>query len=247
MGGVLALIPARAGSKGLKGKNRLPLGGAPLLAYSIAAAKQSRRIDRVVFTTDGEELAGIARSYGAEVPFLRPAELAQDDTRDLPVFQHALRWLEERENWIPDIVVQLRPTSPLRKPGQIDRAVELLEGNPNATGVRTVCIAPSNPFKMWKWPVEGSPFMKNLLDVDGVKEPFNEPRQSLPRIWWQTGTIDVVRAPLILAGSMTGDRLLPLEIDAEQAEDIDNELNLIYAGLILEKGGFIRPEPLHAG
>lgn len=247
MSGVLALIPARAGSKGLKGKNALPLAGFPLLSYSVAAAKQSRLVDRVICSTDGEDLADLARRFGAEIPFLRPPELAQDDTRDLPVFIHALDWLKEKEGWTPDIVVQLRPTSPLRKPGQIDRAVELLRSRPEATAVRTVCLAPCNPFKMWTWSrSDAPPYMKCLLEVEGVKEPFNEPRQNLPEVWWQTGTIDAARSDVILGGSMTGDRLLPLEIDADQGEDIDSELNLVYAGLLLEKGGFIRPVPVHA-
>lgn len=239
---VLALIPARAGSKGLKGKNGLPLSGHPLLAYSVAAAKQARRVDRVLCSTDGQYLADMAKEYGAEVPFLRPAELAQDDTRDLPVFLHSLSWLKKHESWVPDIVVQLRPTSPLRRPGQVDKCIEILEAHPQATGVRSVCVAPSNPFKMWRPGEDASPFMRNLLDVPGVKEPYNEPRQSLPMIWWQTGTIDAVRRPVLESGSMTGDRLLPMEIGAEQAVDIDSDINLTHAELLLGAGGYIRPE-----
>jgi N-acylneuraminate cytidylyltransferase len=117
---ILALVPARGGSKGLPRKNILPLGGHPLIAWSIAAGLQAETVGRVVCSTDDPEIAEVAARCGAEVPFLRPAELAMDDTLDLPVFQHAMDWLEREQGWRADVVVQLRPTSPLRFPGQVD-------------------------------------------------------------------------------------------------------------------------------
>jgi CMP-N-acetylneuraminic acid synthetase len=149
---VLALVPARGGSKGLPRKNVLPLGGHPLIAWSIAAGLQAKTVHRTVCSTDDPEIAEVAARYGAEVPFMRPAELAQDDTLDLPVFQHALEWLEREQGWRADVVVQLRPTSPLRFPGQVDAAVRMLLDDPQATGVRTVIPAPANPYKMWLMP-----------------------------------------------------------------------------------------------
>ena len=146
---ILALVPARGGSKGLPHKNILPLGGHPLIAWSIAAGLQTETVSRVVCSTDDPEIAAVAARYGAEVPFLRPGELALDETLDLPVFQHALEWFEREEGWRADLVVQLRPTSPLRFPGQVDEAVRLLLSTPEATGVRSVIPAPANPFKMW--------------------------------------------------------------------------------------------------
>jgi CMP-N-acetylneuraminic acid synthetase len=110
----LALIPARGGSKGIPRKNIKSFAGYPLIAWSIAAAKQSSLVTRVIVSTDDEEIAAVAREWGAETPFLRPDELAQDKTTDLPVFEHALKWLEDVEGYRPDIVVQLRPTSPFR-------------------------------------------------------------------------------------------------------------------------------------
>ena len=106
---VLAIIPARGGSKGIPRKNIRSFAGHPLIAYSIAAAKQSQTVTRVIVSTDDEEIAAVARQYGAETPFLRPAELAEDTTLDLPVFQHALNWLAEHENYHPQLVIQLRP------------------------------------------------------------------------------------------------------------------------------------------
>jgi N-acylneuraminate cytidylyltransferase len=224
---VLALVPARGGSKGLPRKNVMPLGGHPLIAWSVAAGAQAETVHRVVCSTDDHEIAEVAARYGAEVPFVRPAQLAADDSLDLPVFQHALAWLEREQGWRADVVVQLRPTSPLRFPGQVDAAVRLLLDMPEATGVRTVIPAPANPYKMWLLPEPGrEPFLQPLLAVAGFDEPFNMPRQKLPQAYWQTGTIDVVRADVIREGRMSGDRLLPMVIDPRQAVDIDGAADL---------------------
>jgi N-acylneuraminate cytidylyltransferase len=110
---VLAVIPARGGSKGIPRKNIRNFAGHPLIAYSIEAALLAKTVTRVIVTTDDEEIAAVARQYGAETPFIRPAEYAQDQTLDLPVFQHVIAWLAENENYHPDVVVQLRPTSPV--------------------------------------------------------------------------------------------------------------------------------------
>src|SRR3970282_932713 len=103
----LALLPARVGSKGIPRKNIRNFAGYPLIAWSIAAAKQSASVTRVIVSTDDEEIAAVARQFGAETPFRRPAEFAQDNTTDLPVFVHALKWLDEHEGYKPDVVVQL--------------------------------------------------------------------------------------------------------------------------------------------
>ncbi len=123
---VLGLVPARGGSKGLPGKNTLPLHGKPLLAYAVEAAAGSGVIDRTVLSTDSEEIAAVGRAWGLEVPFLRPPTLAADDTPMLPVIAHAVRYLDE-QGWEPDIIVLLQPTSPLRTPAHIRRSVELLQ------------------------------------------------------------------------------------------------------------------------
>lgn len=244
---ILALIPARGGSKGLPRKNIQPLGGYPLIAWSIAAGLQAESVSRVVCSTDDEEIAEVAARHGAEVPFLRPAEIAMDDTLDLPVFQHALDWLEHEQGWRADVVVQLRPTSPLRFAGQVDAAVHLLLANPRASGVRTVIPAPANPFKMWLLPdSSGPPWMRPLLPVPGLLEPFNMPRQKLPQAYWQTGTIDVVRADVIRAGRMSGDHLLSLIVDPRQSIDIDGPDDLIAAAARVDQLGCLRPDGLRA-
>lgn len=220
--GVLAVIPARGGSKSVPRKNVRPLGGLPLLAYSIEAGLNARLVDRVLVSTDDDDIAEIARRYGANAPFLRPAELSGDLTPDWPVFVHALDWLARHKSWTPEIVVQLRPTSPLRPPGLVDEAIARLLGDPDLDSVRTVMPATQNPFKMWRLPEQGSPVMVPLLDAPGGAG-YDQPRQSLPSIGWQTGHVDATRTRVVRAGAMTGPRVAPLMVDAAYGVDIDTE------------------------
>ncbi|HEY58276.1 MAG TPA: N-acylneuraminate cytidylyltransferase [Anaerolineae bacterium] len=225
---VLALIPARGGSKSIPRKNIKPFLGYPLLAYSIAAGLQAETVTRVVVSTDDEEIAAVAREYGAEVPFLRPAHLAQDATPDLPVFVHALQWLAEHEGFRPEVVVQLRPTTPVRPPGMVDEAVRLLLSRPEADSVRGVVPSGQNPYKMWRIAPDGT--MRPLLDLEGVAEPYNAPRQSLPPTYWQTGHIDAIRARTLLEkGSMSGQVILPLVLDPAYTVDLDTPLDWLRA------------------
>ena len=230
---VLALIPARGGSKGIPRKNIRDFAGAPLIAYSIAAALQAQHVTRVIVSTDDEEIAAVARQWGAETPFLRPTELAQDDITDLPVFQQALAWLAEYEAYHPEFVVQLRPTSPVRPVGLIDDAIEMMLTNPQADCVRGVVPSGQNPFKMWQIEPD-SHQLKPLLSLPNVKEPYNAPRQELPKTYWQTGHIDVIRTSTILEkGSLTGDVILPILIDPRYTVDIDTPSDMVrYAGLM---------------
>lgn len=241
---VLAIIPARGGSKGIPRKNIRNFAGHPLIAYSIAAALQSRRVSRVIVSTDDAEIAEVACAYGAEVPFLRPAELAQDSTLDLPVFQHALAWLTANEAYAPDVVVQLRPTSPIRPVGLVDEAVHILLEHPEADSVRGVVPAGQNPHKMWRIDLQTGQ-MKNLLDVPGVPEPYNAPRQVLPPVYWQTGHIDVIRPVTILEkNSMSGEVILPVMIDPRYTVDIDSLADWARAEWLVWHGGL---EMVHPG
>jgi N-acylneuraminate cytidylyltransferase len=219
---ILALVPARGGSKGIPRKNIRNFAGYPLIAWSIAAALQAHTVNRVIVSTDDEEIAKVARQYGAETPFVRPAELAQDRTTDLPVFEHALKWLEEIEGYRPQIVIQLRPTSPIRPKDCIDNAVKILFDHPDADCVRGVVPAGQNPFKMWRFHGYDKP-MKPLLQVEGITEPYNAPRQILPPVYWQTGHIDAIRTSTITRKqSLTGNMIYPLVIDPRYTVDIDN-------------------------
>jgi CMP-N-acetylneuraminic acid synthetase len=216
---VMALIPARGGSKSIPRKNIIEFAGYPLIAYSIAAGLAAESVGRVVVSTDDEEIAAVSRRYGAEVPFMRPAEHAEDATPDLPVFVHALEWLDEHEGYRPDMVVQLRPTSPFRRLWHIEGSVEKLAARPDADSVRTVIEPFQNPFKMWT--IGQDEVMQPLVKTE-FKEAYNMPRQALPQVYWQTGYVDAAWSKTILNGSMTGERILPLVIEPGDWVDIDS-------------------------
>ena len=241
---ILALVPARGGSKSIPRKNIRPLAGHPLIAYSIAAGRQSRLVTRTIVSTDDEEIAAVARQYGAETPFLRPAEFAQDNTTDFPVFTHALEWLKAHEGYQPEILVQLRPTSPIRPPEMVDGAIQLLLEQPEADSVRGIVPSGQNPYKMWRVDENGQ--MRPLLNVPGIAEPFNAPRQALPQTYWQTGHIDAIRARTILEKkSLSGETILPLHIDPRYTIDIDTLKDWQRAEGLVTQGDLpmVRPGP----
>ena len=218
---VLAIIPARGGSKSIPHKNIKLLGGIPLIAYSISIALKAKTVNRVIVSTDDPKIAKIALKYGAEVPFMRPAQLARDDTLDLPVFQHALKWLAKEENYKPDLIVQLRPTSHFRPPELVDQAIDALLNDENADSVRGIIPSGQNPYKMWRISKKG--YMAPLINNSGFSEPYNMPRQKLPATFWQTWHIDVIRYRTIMKkSSMSGTKILPLILDPKYAVDIDN-------------------------
>ncbi|NJL40458.1 MAG: acylneuraminate cytidylyltransferase family protein [Leptolyngbyaceae cyanobacterium SM1_4_3] len=224
---VLAIVQARGGSKTIPRKNLRLLAGHPLVAYSIASGLAAESVTRLIVSTDDAEIASVCKSYGAEVPFLRPTELAEDATPDLPLFQHALDWLENQQGYYPHLVVQLRPTSPLRPLDLVDRAIATLIASPRSDCVRGVTIPNQNPYKMWRTGEDG--FLKPLLSSE-FEEPYNMPRQHLPTVYWQTGHIDVIRYETIVKGrSLTGERVLPIMIDPLYWVDIDTEADWTYA------------------
>ncbi|MCS6263339.1 MAG: acylneuraminate cytidylyltransferase family protein [Nitrospira sp.] len=214
---ILALIPARGGSKGVPRKNILPLAGKPLIAYSILQALASKWINRVVVSTDDEEIAQVAREWGAEVPFMRPAWCAEDASPDIDVFHHALTWLAEQEGYRPELVVHLRPPGPVRRVEHIDQAIELLLAHPEADAVRSVSVARQTPYKMWH--VTGSGHLQPLLQLQDLPDCQSLPRQRLPIVYWQNGYVDVIRPRAILdKQSMWGTCALPYVHNEELLE-----------------------------
>jgi CMP-N,N'-diacetyllegionaminic acid synthase len=210
---VIALIPARGGSKSVPRKNLLPVAGRPLIAYSILHAKACPSITRIIVSTDDDEIAEVAKSYGAEVPFKRPAEAASDTATDFQVFQHALTWLAEHESYAPELVVHLRPTGPVRETALIERAVQLMLETPEADALRSVGTAEQTPYKMWR--IEGS-FLRPLIELPGYHEAHSMPRQKLPVAYWQNGYVDIVRPRTILElASMTGRVVLPFIVEGK--------------------------------
>ena len=241
---VLAIIPARGGSKGIPRKNIRPFAGYPLIAYSIAAGLQAKTVTRVIVTTDDDEIAEVARSYGAETPFLRPAELAQDLTTDLPVFQHALNWLASHEDYHPDVIVHLRPTSPVRPPDLVDRTVHVLMAHPTADSVRGITLASQNPFKMWLLDGEDKP-IRPLMTVPGIDESYNAPRQILPTAYAHC-VIDAMRPNTILKlNSMSGQTILPVLFDPAYSVDLDTPDDWRRAEERIMRGGPLMVWPGH--
>lgn len=229
---ILALIPARGGSKGIPKKNIKLLGGKPLIVWSIEAAKKSRFIDRVIVSTDNEEIAEIARSAGGEVPFMRPAELAQDLTPDTPVFEHALEWLRKHDNFVPEFIVHLRPTGPLRTAEEIDEAIEMLGADSGADSVRSVEEPPKPPFKMWE--PEGK-YIKPFAELHGMKDFHTMPRQMLPKVYQTTADIGIMRRATVMEKkSVIGDRVLPYFLK-RLTIDIDHLIDFEIAELLLKK------------
>ena len=236
---VLAVIPARGGSKGLLRKNILPLAGHPLIAYSIKAAHESKLITRTIVNTDADYIREVALRYKAELPFERPMHLAGDLTTDLEVFRHLLSWLKQNEGYAPDLVVQLRPTSPVRPTGLIDTCITKLVQS-NADSLRVVTKSPITPYKMWRIPDE-SKSMIPLLTLKGVDEPYNQPRQSLPDIYWQIGCLDVIRPWVIFdQDSMSGKKILPHILPSQFAVDIDDIASFEKAEAVIKTGNCIR-------
>jgi YrbI family 3-deoxy-D-manno-octulosonate 8-phosphate phosphatase len=228
---VLGIVQARGGSKGLPRKNVRPLRGHPLVAYSIASGLAARSITRLIVSTDDDEIAAVAEQYGAQVPFRRPIELAADDTPDFPLFVHALDWLERHENYRPEAIVQLRPTTPFRPCGLLDEAVRLLWSDPSTDCVRGVTIPKQTPYKMWR--DSGDGFLLPLMETS-FPEPYNMPRQKLPLAYWQTGHVDAIRTTTIREQrSLTGRRVRPIQIELSYCVDIDTPADFDLAEEII--------------
>lgn len=228
---VLAVIPARSGSKSVRDKNIRLIAGKPMFAYSIEHGLKTPDIDRVIVSTDSERYAKIAKEYGAEVPFIRPKEYATDTSLDIDVFRHALMYLKDNEDYIPDIVVQLRPTYPIRDIQDIENMITYLIEHPEVESIR--CVAPANeiPYKMWFMDNEKmlKPVMKD------IPECYNMPRQQLPRVYYQNACIDVFRASVIFEkNSMTGDVIAGYEMNENY--DIDTEEDFMRASKRIKQG-----------
>ena len=233
---IVALIPARGGSKAIPRKNLLMIAGKPLIAYSIEHALASRHVTRTIVSTDDAEIADVARDFGAEVPFMRPSEFAQDLSPDVDVFRHALAWLRDREGYLCDLVVHLRPTGPVRRVDVIDRAIEVMLDQPDADSLRSVSWPTETPYKMWR--IAGT-YLEPLLEVPGVVEPYCAPRQSLPDVYWQNGYVDIVRPRVVLDDAMMcGRRIVPFVVEEPILEiDYADSIPRVEAALLkLQQG-----------
>ena len=220
MNKVVALIPARAGSKGVPNKNVRLLGGHSLLAWSIAACLKSSTIGRVIVSTDSAEYAELAQKLGAEAPFLRPAAISGDRSTDYDFIVHALDWLAA-EKADPDYLVHIRPTTPLRVPQLIDDAIKTFIAAPHATALRSVHEMPESAYKTFEMATGGQ--LKRLGADNTALDGANNVRQQFPSTYQANGYVDVLSTAFIRkAGLMHGDHVIPwvtpsvVEVDSEE-------------------------------
>ncbi len=203
---IIGLIPARAGSKGIPKKNIKLLAGYPLIAYSIIASKLSSRIERTMVSTDSEEFAEIARSYGAEVPFLRPKEISTDKSLDIEYVKHALDWFQTNEGKQPEYIVMLPPPAPLRDPALIDKAIEKILHNKEATSLRSAYETRESPYKLFGIKDD---FYAGLFPDDPRPEYYNLPRQTFPPVYHPNGYVDIIKSQTLAnLGTLHGPKIL---------------------------------------
>lgn len=229
---ILAFIPARSGSKRIPNKNIQLLNGKPLIAYTIEAAKRAKYINRILVSTDSEEIASVAKQYGAEIPFLRPKEISRSNSTEMQFFEHALNWFSENENYEPELIVLLYPTSPFRKAKSIDKAVEEILKHPEADSLRSIRLCSEHPYKMW-------------VIQDGYLKPFVEGKdpnvhtfsyQFLPTVYIQNACIYITKPSTIRnKKSPTGDIIIPFIMDEIESTDINNPINFRLAEIIIRE------------
>lgn len=226
---VLAVIPARGGSKGLPGKNGREICGRPLIAWSIEQAKHCDDIHRIVVSTDDEQLAKFALEYGAEVPFMRPVELASDTTSTIDVIFHALDWFKEYENYRPEYILLLQPTSPLRSEKDIEGAMQVLVAK-NARAVVSVCESDHHPW--WSNTLPANRNMKDFLRP----EILNKRRQDLPNFYRLNGAIYLAEIDYLFKyNGFFGPETFAYEMPKERSIDIDSAMDFKLASLFIEE------------
>ena len=226
----VAFIFARGGSKGLPGKNIRPLAGKPLIAWSIEHARAVKRIERVIVSTDSEEIASVARKFGAEVPFMRPAELARDDSPEWMAWRHALAFLQETEGALPDAMISVPTTAPLRLPVDLENCLnEFAKGD--ADMVITVSVAHRNPwFNMVKKNPDGSVGLV-IAPASGIAR-----RQDAPAVFDMATVAYVARPQFVMQqmGTFSG-RVRSVTVPVERAIDIDTLLDFELAEFLISR------------
>lgn len=224
---VLGLVTARGGSKGIPGKNVAPLAGKPLIAWTLEAAAESRGLDRIIMSTDDDEIAEVCRDWGIEAPFKRPAELAGDDSSHIGVVVHALEWLAANDGYRPDFVMLLQPTSPLRTADDIDAAITLAEKR-EASAVLSVTATHDHPFLVRAMTHSGS--LGHFVECD-IEYPR---RQVLPAAYAINGAIYLnERDSLLSTRSFEPEGAIAYEMPAERSLQIDTPWDLHLCELVL--------------
>ena len=229
-GEIYAIIPARAGSKGVKNKNIRCVKGYPLIAYAAAAAALCPKISRVLVSTDSADYAKIANYYGAETPFLRPAEYATDTSPDIEFMEHAIGWIAEHEGKLPEFFMHLRPTSPLREPELVNAAAEKMLSDPEATSLRSAHKQVFPPYKMFCIREDG--YYRSFVDGMTIDEA-NNPRQDFSQVYVPDGYVDLLRTEFIMENHlMHGNKVISYIL--EESVDIDAKKDLEYLEFYME-------------
>jgi len=223
---ILGIIPARGGSKGIPFKNIQKLAGKPLIEYTILSAKKSKYIDKVIVSTDNEKIAKISKSAGAEVPFMRPKKFSNDKSPTIDYVKHALEFLSTHQSYVPDIVLILQPTSPLRTTEVIDKSIEMLKKS-NATCVLGVSKIKNHPYlSFWHSGKYLKPFKKNF-------QKYYQ-RQKFPVLYYPTGSIYTFwRKTIEKYDSFYGPKIKPLLIDDETKIDVDDKYDFFVGEMTL--------------
>lgn len=219
---ILCIIPARSGSKSLPHKNIKSFSGMPLLAWSIKQAQQCKLKMRIIVSTDSQKYATIAREWGAETPFLRPNDISQDLSTDLECIQHAVTWLKENENYYPDIILQLRPTQPLRKVEDINKCLDIfIKNRSKYDSLRTVVEFDKSPYKMYN--IKDDKLEPLFSSIDNIKEPYNQCRQILPKTYLHNGYIDILNTDILEFNTISGNVIYPYIMNKYDTIDIDTQ------------------------
>jgi len=231
---VLGIIQARSGSKRVANKNIRLLNGKPLIQYTIEAANGSSKLEKFIVSTNSKEIADLAKAIGAEVPFIRPVEIAEDSTPDRPVLIHAIQWLKKNENYTPDAIALLRPTSPFKTPEIIDNAIKLLNDT-GADSVRTVTKVQGVHHPYWMY-IKGKKNKAETLLPDFKIGNYYQ-SQLLPPVFRLNGCVDIIKAEIILNGSLPlyGNDMRIFEIPEELSMDIDTELDLEICEMLMRR------------
>lgn len=228
---IVSIIPARGGSQGVYKKNIKELNGQPLIAYSILDSLRSELIEETYVTTDSLEIGEVSKKYGAEVPFMRPPKYATDEAIDLGWMKHFLAWFRVTNDYLPEYVIHLRPTTPLRDPRIIDKAIRKLIDSPTFTSLRSVHEVEESPYKMFF--IENDR-LEGMFPNYPVKEYYNLPRQRFPKVYKTNGYVDIVKPEVVLSTeTLYGDNMLAF--DTPHSVDIDTIEEFEYLEYLLTK------------
>lgn len=222
---ILCIIPARSGSKGIKNKNIMDFNGKPLIAWSIEQAKKCNYDMKIIVSTDSQDYADIAITYGAEVPFLRPKKISDDLSTDIEFIKHCVDWLKMNEEYYCDIILQLRPTSPTRSVNDINNALKLfIDNRDKYDSLRSVIPVEKSPYKMYS--INNDELKPLFCEVNNIKEPYNQARQILPQCYLHNGYIDILNTDILTNNTISGTKIYPFIMNMDNNIDIDDKKDI---------------------